>query len=84
VGADKVGVRLTPYGQFLDAYDSDPRALMTHVVREVGKRGVAYVHMIESRIKVRMMLCCNLSTFVDFSIGVLSAVAAQRLANASL
>jgi hypothetical protein len=51
----KVGVRLTPYNAFLDAFDSNPLELMTHVVREVGKRGVAYVHMIEARVKARLL-----------------------------
>jgi NADH:flavin oxidoreductase / NADH oxidase family len=50
VGAERVGVRLTPYGQFLQAFDSDPVALFTHAVRECSARGVAYVHMIEPRV----------------------------------
>jgi hypothetical protein len=31
--------------------------LMTYVVKECGKRGVAYAHMIEARIKVRALYC---------------------------
>jgi N-ethylmaleimide reductase len=51
IGKERVGVRLTPYNAFLDAYDSKPKELMNYVVTELGKRGVLYVHMIEARIK---------------------------------
>ena len=51
VGKDRVGVRLTPYNSFLDAYDSQPKALMGAAVEALCARGVAYVHMVESRIK---------------------------------
>lgn len=50
VGADRVGVRFAPYGDFLDAYDEDPHALFNYVCGEVSKRGIAYVHAIETRV----------------------------------
>lgn len=50
VGADRVGLRLTAYGNFLDAHDEDPHALFNYVCAEVSKRGIAYVHIIESRV----------------------------------
>ena len=51
VGTGKVGVRLTPYNAFLDAYDSQPVKLFDYVTAECAKRGVLYVHMIEARVK---------------------------------
>jgi N-ethylmaleimide reductase len=48
-GADRVGVRLSPYGKFLDMGDSDPVALFNYVLRQLSKRGIAYAHIIETR-----------------------------------
>lgn len=48
-GSGRVGVRLSPYGTFNDMSDSDPVALFSHVLQELNKRKIAYVHMIEPR-----------------------------------
>ncbi|MDP9126735.1 MAG: alkene reductase [Pseudomonadota bacterium] len=48
-GHGRVGVRLSPYGTFNDMSDSDPISLYTHLLRELDKRQIAYVHMIEPR-----------------------------------
>lgn len=48
-GADRVGIRLSPFGVFSDMGDSDPVALFTHVMREMSRIGLAYVHLIEPR-----------------------------------
>lgn len=48
-GADRVGVRLSPYGSFGDMHDSDPVALFTYVLNQLSRRGVAYVHLVEPR-----------------------------------
>ncbi len=48
-GSDKVGVRLSPYGQFNDMKDSDPVKLFTYVLGELSLRNIAYVHLIEPR-----------------------------------
>lgn len=48
-GKGRVGLRLSPYGTFNDMHDSDPVALFTHVLGEINRRGLAYVHMIEPR-----------------------------------
>ncbi len=45
----RVGVRLSPYGTFNDMHDSDPIALFSHVLKELDKRHIAYVHVIEPR-----------------------------------
>jgi N-ethylmaleimide reductase len=48
-GNGRVGVRLSPYGQFNDMKDSDPVKLFTYVLNQLSNRGVAYVHLIEPR-----------------------------------
>ncbi len=47
---DRVGVRLSPFGKFLDMGDSDPVALFTYVLQQLSNRGVAYAHVIETRV----------------------------------
>jgi N-ethylmaleimide reductase len=47
--ANRVGVRLSPYGTFNDMKDSNPLALFSYVLQELEKRKIAYVHLIEPR-----------------------------------
>jgi N-ethylmaleimide reductase len=49
VGANRLGVRLSPYGQYGGISDSDPIALFTYVLRELSSRNIAYLHLIEAR-----------------------------------
>ena len=42
-GADRVGVHLAPRSDSHDIGDSDPRALFTHVARQMRDRGVAFL-----------------------------------------
>ena len=49
-GKGRVGVRLSPFGTFLDMADSDPVALFGYVVKQLSERGIAYVHMVEPRV----------------------------------
>jgi N-ethylmaleimide reductase len=48
-GNGRVGIRLSPYGQFNDMKDSDPVKLFTYVLNQLSNRGIAYVHLIEPR-----------------------------------
>ena len=48
-GADRVGVRLSPYGIANDSGEADPMPLYTHVVKALDKLGLAYLHFIEPR-----------------------------------
>jgi N-ethylmaleimide reductase len=48
-GKGRVGVRLSPFGKFLDMGDSDPIALFNYVLGQLSNRGVAYAHVIEPR-----------------------------------
>jgi len=45
--AGHVGVRLSPENEFNSISDSDPQALFNYVSQELGKLGLAYLHVIE-------------------------------------
>lgn len=49
-GAERVGVRLSPYGHFGDMQDSDPVALFGYVLQQLSARSVAYAHLVEPRV----------------------------------
>jgi N-ethylmaleimide reductase len=49
-GPDRVGVRLAPRSQFNAMHDSNPDALFGYVGRELGRLGLAYVHVVEPRV----------------------------------
>jgi len=46
-GADRVGVRLSPFGRFNDMGDSAPETLFGHVYRALDRLGLAYLHVVE-------------------------------------
>lgn len=46
-GAGRVGVRLSPSGRYHGIDDSDPLKTFGHAVRELGKLGLAYQHIME-------------------------------------
>lgn len=47
IGSKRVGLRLGPFGGFLNATDTHAYALNTYLMEELNKRDLAYVHMIE-------------------------------------
>ncbi|WOK97389.1 12-oxophytodienoate reductase 5 [Canna indica] len=49
VGADRVGVRLSPFLDYMGCWDSNPKELALRMVEELNKHGVLYCHMIEPR-----------------------------------
>ena len=48
-GANRVGVRLSPYGVANGSGEADPMPLYTHVIRAIDQLGLAYLHFIEPR-----------------------------------
>jgi N-ethylmaleimide reductase len=48
IGADRLGVRLSPFGQYGGIHDSNSRELFSFVIKELSKRQVAYLHLIEA------------------------------------
>lgn len=49
IGADRLGVRLSPFGQYGGIHDSNPLGLFNFVIGELSKRRIAYLHLIEAR-----------------------------------
>jgi len=49
IGAHRVGIRLSPFGNVHGAADSDPFATWGYVCTELEKRHVGYVHLVEPR-----------------------------------
>jgi N-ethylmaleimide reductase len=50
-GADRVGVRLAPSGTFNHMGDSNPRALFRSLAKRLDGFGLAYLHLIEPRVR---------------------------------
>ena len=50
-GANRIGVRIAPSGTYNDMADSNPRALFRYVAERLNAFGLAYLHVIEPRIK---------------------------------
>ena len=49
IGADKVGVRLSPFADYCDCGDTDPQALGIHMAKSLSQLGILYCHVIEPR-----------------------------------
>jgi len=50
IGINRVGVRISPSGDFGSMIDSDPEGLFAYVATELNKLGIAYLHLIEPRV----------------------------------
>jgi N-ethylmaleimide reductase len=50
-GADRVGVRISPSGEWGGIFDSDPEMTFSHVAKVLNAYKIAYLHIIEPRIK---------------------------------
>ena len=50
-GADRVGVRISPSGTCGSMSDNDPQATFGYVTTELDRLGIAYLHVVEPRIK---------------------------------
>ncbi|KAJ3675330.1 hypothetical protein LUZ60_004372 [Juncus effusus] len=49
IGPDRVGIRLSPYTNYMDAVDSDPDTLSLYLVNQLNKFNILYCHMVEPR-----------------------------------
>ena len=47
IGAERVGVRLSPVNAFNDMHDADPQTLFNHVAAKLSGLGLAYLHVVE-------------------------------------
>jgi len=50
IGADNVGIRLSPWSSFQGMKMADPISQFTYLIQELRKHKLAYLHLIESRI----------------------------------
>ncbi|SON55176.1 N-ethylmaleimide reductase [Hartmannibacter diazotrophicus] len=51
VGADRVGVRLSPSGTYGSMSDGDPEATFGYAAAKLDEMGIAYLHVVEPRIR---------------------------------
>ena len=49
IGAEKVGIRLSPYADYNDSGDSNPEALGLYMAGSLNRYGILYCHVIEPR-----------------------------------
>ncbi|KAJ8758557.1 hypothetical protein K2173_000278 [Erythroxylum novogranatense] len=49
IGADKVGIRLSPFANYMESGDSNPEALGLYMAKALNKYGILYCHMVEPR-----------------------------------
>ena len=47
IGADRLGVRISPVSTAGDSHDSHPQALFNHVAESLNPIGLAYLHVVE-------------------------------------
>ncbi|KAK7544099.1 NADPH dehydrogenase [Phyllosticta citribraziliensis] len=50
VGADKTGIRLSPWSKFQGMRMADPVPQFTHIIKGLKELDLAYLHLVESRI----------------------------------
>src|SRR5882724_9748735 len=55
-GGNRVGVRIAPSGTWNGVSDSDPIALFDYVAKQLSRFGLAYLHIIEPRIKGNVLI----------------------------
>nr|AEZ53109.1 12-oxophytodienoate reductase [Epimedium acuminatum] len=51
IGADRVGIRLSPFSDFMESMDSNPEALALHMAQSLDKYGILYCDVMEPRMK---------------------------------
>ena len=49
IGLERLGVRLSPFGQYGGIHDSNALGLFTHVIESLNSKRIAYLHLIEGR-----------------------------------
>uniref|UniRef100_M8BNI8 12-oxophytodienoate reductase 2 n=1 Tax=Aegilops tauschii TaxID=37682 RepID=M8BNI8_AEGTA len=53
IGADRVGIRLSPFTDYMDCFDSNPHVLDTYMVQQLNKhKEFLYCHMVEPHMTI--------------------------------
>ena len=47
IGADRVGLRLSPFADYMESEYSNPTALGLYMAEALNKYGILYCHMVE-------------------------------------
>jgi N-ethylmaleimide reductase len=55
-GGDRVAVRIAPSGSFNGMSDSNPNALFAYVTEQLNQFGLAYLHVVEPRVKGNIVI----------------------------
>ncbi|GFQ00585.1 putative 12-oxophytodienoate reductase 11 [Phtheirospermum japonicum] len=50
IGADRVGIRLSPFSSYNEAEDSDPEALGLYMAKALNEYEILYCHVVEPRV----------------------------------
>jgi N-ethylmaleimide reductase len=56
VGGDRVAVRIGPDGKWNSMGDSNPKALFAYLTGELNRFGLAYLHVVEPRVKGNVVI----------------------------
>ncbi|KAK4860031.1 hypothetical protein QYF36_016124 [Acer negundo] len=51
IGAEGVGIRLSPFANYIESGDANPEALGLYMAESLNKYGILYCHMVEPRMK---------------------------------
>ncbi|KAL6882704.1 hypothetical protein ACP4OV_011394 [Aristida adscensionis] len=49
IGADKVGIRISPFANYCESSDSNPEGLGVYMAKALNEFGILYLHMVEPR-----------------------------------
>ncbi|XP_020581490.1 putative 12-oxophytodienoate reductase 4 [Phalaenopsis equestris] len=52
IGAERVGIRLSPFADYMECWDSNPEQLGLYMVQSLNKYGILYCHMVEPRMSI--------------------------------
>ncbi|OAP15537.1 hypothetical protein AXX17_AT1G09310 [Arabidopsis thaliana] len=51
IGPDRVGIRLSPFADYMESGDTDPKRLELYMAKSLNRFEILYCHMIEPRMK---------------------------------
>jgi N-ethylmaleimide reductase len=68
-GGDRAAVRIGPGGTWNDMYDSNPDALFAHVAEQLNQFDLAYLHIIEPRVKGSVVIHENQGAVASEQLG---------------
>ncbi|CAN8240221.1 unnamed protein product [Cochlearia groenlandica] len=51
IGPDRVGIRLSPFADYMESGDSNPQALGLYMAESLSKYKILYCHVVEARMK---------------------------------